>query len=110
MQVRDKAVYYAYRSFDPESPVEVPAGSLAGATSAGAPACAHYGNRLADEAEINALASAEAQALLTGAGTRTAYVPVGAETSRPIATPAAAHVVSTVTAAGLQWTLFRVPV
>lgn len=102
LQVRGKAVWYAWRSFDPADPLQAPAASVVAPTSAA----------LA-EAELAAVARAEAQALQTGVGTAKQLVPleeaVGGSGGhhRHRDRHAAQH--RTVTVAGLEWTLYRVP-
>jgi hypothetical protein len=123
LQVRGKAVWYAWRSFDPADPVQAaPAAAAAVAPAGVAPTAAAAA--LA-EAEAAAVARAEAQALKTGMGTAKQLVPLE-EGAAPGGSGSshgggghrhhdhhpyrhAAHHHRTVTVAGLEWTLYRMP-
>lgn len=101
LQVAGRAVYYCYRSWDPESPVQRAPGQVAGHVAASA-----------SEASDTALHRAAVGAMATGAGADTEYVaPPPTHAEPPAGGAARAHHRGTsITVAGLEWVLFRCPV
>lgn len=90
-------MFYCYRSWDPEAPVQRAPAQVAGHVAASA-----------SEASDTALHRAAVGAVATGAGADTEYVAPPPAHAEPPA--GGAHRRSSVTVAGLEWVLFRCPV
>jgi hypothetical protein len=106
MQIRGRATYFAYRSFDPENPDIVPQSSLSG-TAAAASTVAGGGVPAADR---EALAAAVGRAVAAGTGDDVEAVPVvSSQPAQPTGHRGPSSSATTMTVGQLEWLVVRVP-